>query len=283
MRMRIRKILNNNVVISHQEDTGEEIVVMGKGIAFQKAGGDIIEKDKIEKVFTLKDEREADIYEQMIKEISPALLDISEEIIIYGENILEKKLENNIHIALADHISFAVHRHKNGLVIKNHLLWEIKKLYKKEFKTGLWGLELIGKKLGMEMPEDEAGFIALHLINATMGEEMPNTVDITEMVQDILNLIKYILRIDYDDSSLSYERLVTHIRFFAQRIVGKKNSTNMETPFYGHMRDNYQQAFHAAERIKDYIQKNHDYTVGRDEIVYLCIHLQRLIDENKTK
>lgn len=281
--MRIKKILNNNVVISYQEDTKSEIVVMGRGIAFQKSNGDILENDKVEKIFTLKDESEGNIYEQMVKEISQTILTLSEDIISYGEKIMDTKFENNIHIALADHISFAIQRFKEGLLIKNHLLWEIKKLYKKEYETGKWGIDLIEKRIGVRMPEDEAGFIALHLINATMGEEMPNTLNITEMVQDILNLIKYSLRIDLDYSSLSYERLVAHIRFFAQRIIGKNKTVSIETPFYEHMMNSYPKAFSTAEKIKDYIQKNHDYIVSRDEVVYLCIHLQRLIDENKTK
>ncbi|MFB8736241.1 hypothetical protein ACEQPO_29125 [Bacillus sp. SL00103] len=31
----------------------------------------------------------------------------------------------------------------------------------------------------MHLPEDEAGFIAMHIVNAELNEEMPNVIQIT--------------------------------------------------------------------------------------------------------
>lgn len=45
-----KKILNNNVVITTDEND-KEIVVMGKGIALKKCIGDYIPKEMIDKVF----------------------------------------------------------------------------------------------------------------------------------------------------------------------------------------------------------------------------------------
>lgn len=279
--MRILKVLNNNVIISTSEETGKEVVVMGKGLAFGKSRGDLVEREKIEKIFTLKDQTEKGKFQQMIENIPQEILEVSESIISYSEKILGKELENNIHLALADHLAFAIQRFKNGYEIKNHLLWEIKKLYRKEFEIGLWAIKEIENKLAVKMPEDEAGFIALHLINATMGESMTNTIDITTMVQDILNLIKYSLKVEFNTQSLYYDRLITHLRFFAQRVISKKNSPLTETPFYNMMEENYPQAFSCALKIKEYVGKNYHYQLGKDEIVYLCLHLQRVIDEGK--
>jgi hypothetical protein len=51
--MKIKKILNNNAVIS-ENNQKEEIIITGKGIAFGKKAGDLIDKDKIEKNFYFK-------------------------------------------------------------------------------------------------------------------------------------------------------------------------------------------------------------------------------------
>ncbi|SET14860.1 BglG family transcription antiterminator LicT [Anaerobranca gottschalkii] len=279
--MRISKVLNNNVIISVSEETGQEVVVMGKGLAFGKSKGDLVEKDKIEKIFTLKDGSESSKFQQMLENIPQEVVEISEKIISYSEEKLGRQLENNIHLALADHLAFAINRFSKGYQIKNYLLWEIKKLYNKEFQIGLWALKLIEEKFNIQMPEDEAGFIALHIINATMGESMTNTIDITNMVQELLNLIKYYLKVELNTGSLYYDRLVTHIRFFAQRVISKKTASVSETPFYEMMRENYSQAFSCALKIKEYVEKNYDYLLGKDEIVYLCLHLQRVIDESK--
>ncbi len=48
--MRIFKILNNNAAVV-KDDTGQEQIVMGKGICFKKKTGEEISRDMVDKVF----------------------------------------------------------------------------------------------------------------------------------------------------------------------------------------------------------------------------------------
>jgi len=48
--MKIRKILNNNLVLARDEQ-GNEVIVKGRGIGFYKKRGDLIEESIIEKIF----------------------------------------------------------------------------------------------------------------------------------------------------------------------------------------------------------------------------------------
>lgn len=50
--MIITKVINNNVVSSHGEK-GIEVIVMGKGVGFQKKAKDKIEKSKFQEHFNL--------------------------------------------------------------------------------------------------------------------------------------------------------------------------------------------------------------------------------------
>ena len=50
--MNIKRIYNNNVVMV-EKDNGEEMIVLGKGLAFGKKVGETIEEEQIEKIFTL--------------------------------------------------------------------------------------------------------------------------------------------------------------------------------------------------------------------------------------
>lgn len=63
------------------------------------------------------------------------------------------------------------------------------------------------------------GHIALHLVNAELNEEMPNMVNITKIMNDILNIVKRHFRLEYDEESLAYYRFITHLKFFAQRLI----------------------------------------------------------------
>lgn len=57
------------------------------------------------------------------------------------------------------------------------------------------------------MTEDEAGYIAMHFVNAQQnGEEMSQTVKVTKMVEDILHIVEYHYQIKLDENSLNYTR-----------------------------------------------------------------------------
>ena len=62
----------------------------------------------------------------LIGEIPTEHLELSNEIIEYAEQQLALKFSDNIYITLTDHISFALRRFPEGIIVKNALLWEIK-------------------------------------------------------------------------------------------------------------------------------------------------------------
>jgi beta-glucoside operon transcriptional antiterminator len=99
---------------------------------------------------------------------------------------LGKKLNDSIYIHLTDHIHFAIERYKNNLPIKNGLLWETRQLYKDEYEIGLEALNMICEQFGVILPEDEAGFLALHIVNAELNEEMPVVKDMTKVMQEVI-------------------------------------------------------------------------------------------------
>lgn len=216
--MKIAKVINNNV-ISVVNEQGKELVVMGRGLAFQKKSGDDVDEARIEKVFTLDNKDVSEKFKTLLYDIPIECMEVSEEIISYAKLQLGKKLNDSIYVSLTDHINFAIQRNQKGLDIKNALLWETKRLYKDEFAIGKEALVMVKNKTGVSLPEDEAGFIALHIVNAELNEEMPNIINITKVMQEILSIVKYHFKIEFSEESLHYYRFVTHLKFFAQRFL----------------------------------------------------------------
>lgn len=169
--MKIAKVLNNNVV-TVLDASGKERVVMGRGIAFKKQPGDDVEDAQVEKVFALENKEGSQKLMSLLSEIPLEYVECTDEVIRYAETVLGEKLHDSIYISLTDHIHFAIDRHRQGLQIKNALLWEIKRMYRKEFSIGLKALQIIEERLGVLLPEDECAFIAMHLVNAQMNGEM---------------------------------------------------------------------------------------------------------------
>jgi beta-glucoside operon transcriptional antiterminator len=277
IKVKIEKILNNNVITTIDGKTGLEKVIMGRGIAFKKKIGEDVDQGQIEKVFLIENEKENLKFQRLINEIPMEYVKSSEKIISYAREKLDVEFDDHIYVALTDHLAFAIKRALAGIQIENNLLWEIQRIHKKEYEVGLWAIEFIEKELGVKLKEDEAGFIALHLINGAIGEIMPNTMDITTIIQDVLNIIKYHFIVEFDEDDLSYDRLITHLKYFAQRIISKKQLAEDEAPFLKLIKENYNDVYKCALKIKTYIESNYDYTISDGEIVYLSLHLQRVM------
>lgn len=273
--MKITKILNNNVVIS--KINGEERIVMGAGIAFGKKNGQAIEKDKIDKIFRMtSDEQERML--TLIKELDDDVLLISQEIIVEANKLYKEPLSESIYISLTDHINYAIKRHKEGTVINNPLLYEIKRLYPDEYKIGLFGIDRIAKHFNLDMPKDEAGFIAMHIVNANMNESISNVYEITKITQSIVNLVRYHFNLDVSEEELSYARFITHLKFFSQRLINSESLEEvMDISLLASLQRKYSESNRCVDKIGDFPKRNYNHDLSNDERVYLILHIARLL------
>lgn len=278
--MKIDKIINNNLVRTF-DSNGKEVLVMGCGLGFQKKIGDIVDQSKIEKIYSIENKNDSNKLMTLLSEIPLEYIQASNEIISYAKYSLGKKLNDNIYISLTDHISFAIDRYKKGLNFKNALLWEIKRFYNHEFLIGKESLSIIKKRLNVELPEDEAASIAMHIVNAQLNSrDMNETLDITKMIQNILNIVKFHFNIELDEYSLHYERFITHLKFFAQRMLSGKVMRSDDTNFCEMIKIQYKEAYLCTEKIGKYILKEFEHELSDEEMMYLTVHIQRIIKED---
>lgn len=280
--MKIAKILNNNVVTIIDENNNES-VVMGRGLGFKKHSGDLLDETLIERVFVMKSGELTSRLQELLSEIPMDVITTADKIILLAKDRLPGKLQNSVYISLTDHCHFAIERHKQGVDIRNVLLWEIKRLYPKEFAVGLEALDIIEQRLAVRLPEDEAGFIALHLVNAQLDSEMPEVLQITKIMQEILNIVKYQLSLDYNEQALSYHRFVTHLKFFAQRLIGKSTVFSDDESLHDVVKERYQLSYRCAEKIQVHIIKKYQYTLTKEELMFLTIHIERVRTEGQDK
>ncbi|MEC3608190.1 BglG family transcription antiterminator LicT [Bacillus glycinifermentans] len=276
--MKIAKVINNNVV-SVLDERDQELVVMGRGIAFQKKPGEMVDESRIEKIFRLDNKDISERFKTLLDEIPIEFMEMTEEIISLAKMRLGKKLNDSIYVSLTDHIHFAIERHKKGMDIKNALLWETKRLYKDEFAIGKEALLMIKNKTGIELPEDEAAFIALHIVNAELNEEMPNIVNITKVMQEILSIVKYHFHVDFDEESLHYYRFITHLKFFAQRLFSGSYMESKDDFLFDTVKNKYRDAYGCTNKIKQYIEKEYGCKLTSEELLYLTIHIERVVHQ----
>lgn len=274
--MRVVKILNNNAFIS--EVNGEEIIVMGKGVAFQKKINDEIMLDENMKIFSNSKSQMNEKMKNVILNIPESYLEITDIIVEMLKKDYNKELHDIIYVSLTEHIHSAVERLKNGIEIKNPLLNEIKSLYRDEYNIAVKGLDVIKEKLGVKFNKDEAGYITSHIINAQLDGGMNNTAEITRIVQKILNIIEFNLLIDIKEESPSYDRVITHLKFLSLRVLN--NTINDEDDeLFEIFKKKYPECYNCVNVIADYFIKEYNYELTKAERMYLIIYIQRLKKE----
>lgn len=276
-RMIIRKVLNNSTVMVCDENQTEHIV-FGKGIAFGKSKGDSIEVSSISKKFTLHDSKGEQLY-HLIERIPENCFQISQEIIEYTEAQLKKSLNDSIYFTLTDHIAFIIERYKQGFLPANPLKWEIQRYYKAEYKIAGKAVELINDEFDIQLNEDETASIAMHIVNAELDMHLHESMEMIELMNGIMQIIHYHIEFIQDENDLNYQRLITHLKFFVQRIINRKQH-EADNILFDIVTKNYPKAYEITEKIQIYITKKTNYVISKDELTYLTIHLQRLLERS---
>lgn len=273
--MKIRRILNNNAVIVLDKD-GEEIIIKGKGIAFKKVVGDELDESKIEKKFVLDNQETSRKYQDILVNIPNDCIDISEKAVdIIKENI-NKELSDRIYVTLTDHISNLVERLSMGIVFNNALLWDIKRLYKDEYLAGLKVVQLLRDKFDIKVGDDEASFIALHIVNAQMNVEFEEVFEITTMIEDIYEIVASDFGLSLDEESLDYNRFILHLRFFFDRVINKKSlGIEKSDKLLDIMKKEYPNHYACVRKIVDYVTIRYNEPV-EGEVLYLLLHVVKL-------
>ena len=273
--MKIEKILNNNAFISIDK-SGEEIVVMGRGIAFGKKQGNEVEISGGYKIFSNSDKELNQRLKNIVSDIPEEYMKITEQVVCMLEKEYDKKVNDIIYVSLTEHIHGAVERFKKGIQIKNPLLIDIKRLFRDEYEVSKQALEAIKEEFGIEFEEDEAGYIAQHIVNAQLDDDMSDIVNVTRIMQDILNIIKYSYKIDFNEESVYYYRFVTHLKFFAQRILNRLTYEDDNEDVFEVFKDKYNESYKCVLKIKEQIKQIYDYELSKDEQLYLMIHIERI-------
>ncbi|WP_252250504.1 BglG family transcription antiterminator LicT [Clostridium sp. ZBS13] len=277
--MQIVKVMNNSLILARDEND-KEIVVVGKGLGFKRKAGEELDTEKIEKIFVLKNETDTREYVKLIEETPSEYIEITNDIIGYANEKLGGKLNDQIFITLVDHISYALTRYEKNITIQNRLLWELKKFYPKEFEIGKYAVEYINNKLSVKLPEEEAGNIAFHVVNAQTDEaEMQNTMLTIRMLKDIFNIIQYNFGITIDKDSLNYSRFLTHLQFFVQRLLDDRMIESKENFIFEQMIKEYPKEVKCSRLIGDYVKKVLNKEISNEELLYLTIHIVRIVQK----
>jgi len=268
----IVKSYNNNIVSVKMN--GVERILFSKGIGFGKQSGDKIKAGtKVEKIFIIEDEDNLRNFKQVIENVDEEFLMLCEKMITFIGNELKEDLDERIHVALIDHLNFAVKRISNDEEIENPFLTEIKALYPKEYTLAQKVAQTLQDAKKLNIPEGEVGYIALHIHSARNCGKISSTLKSTYLINLIVEYVESQIEVQIDKTSLDYARFLTHLRFAIKRILLE---TSIKNDFIKEIKSRYKLSYKIAKGVSKLLIKQLEKNVEDDEIGYLAMHIERL-------
>lgn len=275
----VAKVLNNNVIIAEHPQYAE-VVVIGKGIGFNRKVRDRIKLSSVEKMFILRSQEEQEQYKQLVPQIDEKLIEVVQEIILHIMQQSREPLNEHIHIALTDHISFAIRRQEQKIPIHNPFLYETKEIYPEEYAMAEYAIGRINEAMHVSMPSDEIGFVALHIVSALSNRHITEVKQHSVLIGDLVNLVESSLDYRIPRDSLDYSRLVTHLRFVLERL--RRGETVREiSSLDGLMKREYPEMYSLSWKLTKIIEQRVRIPVYPAEVSYLTVHLQRLAQKKE--
>jgi transcriptional antiterminator len=275
LELKIDRVIGNNVLLAKDLSSGEELVLLGKGIGFASKYGDCIgvKDPRIEKRFRLDDRDQLRQYQSLIEDIEPEVLVISEKIIALMEVEFKKEVHNKVYLALPSHIQFAVYRLRNNMEIVNPFLYETKMCYPKEYDIAQKAANLMSEAFQIFIPEDEVGFLTFHVYSAVTNVSVGQLVKFTNLINEMIEMIEERKSIQIPKEGANYIRLITHLRFCIERIIQMQVVNN---PFLEEMKKNYKDEYRLALELSHVMKEHLRMEIPEDEIGYMVMHLYRL-------
>ncbi|MGM9937428.1 MAG: BglG family transcription antiterminator LicT [Candidatus Ornithomonoglobus sp.] len=276
--MKIIKTINNNTVCVVGKN-GKEQIVSGKGIGFGKKSGDYVDPKQIQKTYFITSSSLQNRLIELMSEIPYEYIKFTNDMVSYINEKIPSRLNDSLLITLSDHISFAIERKKRGIEFTNPLMDSIRECYPLELELGMYCVEQLRERLGISLIPDEAGFIAMHIVNAQLDTKMSDVYDITKMLNGCIEIVEYFYSKKLDRSRVTFERFMVHLKYLAQRLLENKPVPQIlsnDRSFVEMIKNSCANHYKCAECIQEYILKTHNKTISEDELITLTIHLKKI-------
>jgi len=273
--LKIDRIVGNNVILTSHAITNKEYVLFGKGLGFTSKGNQCIHMNdpQIERRYRLDEEQPSSQFQALIENIDPQVIHISEQIIDKVKERLGTPVQPKVYFALPNHIQFVIYRFKNEMDIINPFLSETRLSFPQEFEIATEAVDMINQHFQLQIPDDEIGFLTLHIHTCTETVSVGQLVKIRGLLNQIVDNIEERIGFQIPRTSTDYVRLITHLRGALERIIEGQHIVN---PFTTEIKTLHSNIYEIAVELAAMISEELEVTVSEDEIGYMAIHLYRL-------
>jgi beta-glucoside operon transcriptional antiterminator len=275
----VLRVFNNNVVLARAADRGE-VILTGRGLGFQAKPGQQVDEAKVVRVFVPEDGRNADNFGALVAAIPPEHLALADQALDIARGGLHGPLNSTTVVALADHLSFAIKRLRQGLNIEYPLRAEVAHLYPDELRMAQQIVDFANARLEESLPRDEAVAVALHLVNAGFASgDLSYTYQMTGVFAQLFEVLEQAYGRSFDRETVNAARFITHLRYFFVRAHTGRQLAEGATGLGSAIREAYPEAFGTALKLQAVLELRLGQPLTDDEVTYLTLHVARMADD----
>jgi beta-glucoside operon transcriptional antiterminator len=272
----VLKKINNNVAIGI-DGNDHEVILFGKGIGFPQTPYELTDLSKIERTFYDIDHR----YYAALSEIPEDVFMQVSRLLEVAKTKLKGELNPNLTFVLSDHINFAIERSKKGMEVGVPYSYEMEYQYPEIMKVAKWFVTQVNQRMGVELKENEATSVAIHLLNAMDRTQRPQGSQdegerLSRMIKIITHIVEEYFQIQVDTSSFAYYRFKNHLKFFVQRKAKGEEFTEENNELHEKFKEEYPEIAECVAHIDDYLMEEFGERCPQEELLYLMIHVNQL-------
>ena len=273
--MLVTKKINNNVAVC-VDGNGRELVAFGKGIGFPPMPYELTDMDLIERTFY-------DIsayYLDMMKTLPGDVVEFTAELVDTARSTLPYPLTPNLLLTLADHITFAIKRVKEGIYIKMPLAYDLEQTYPQEMALARQTVETVRSRFKVPLHRDEAFGIAMAFVNGRVyaGDEADVKAQAgdQEVLDRITEIVEREMGVTIDREGFNYARYATHVRYLLGRLRAGRGIDSINADIYVDLREEYTKTAACVDQIVSYLEESFRVRVTGEEQLYLLLHVNRV-------
>lgn len=275
---KIIKSFNNNVILCIEESKNKEYILIGNGIGFKATINSIFkDTDKVEKIFVINEDRYKNI-EELYNSINPTYIGVATESLSIVDNSINVDMNNKSHMALLDHLVFAIERYYDNIYLENQFKAELKTLYEYEWDLAKDIVDFINKALGINLTEDEVAFVTMHINGILNKTKAVDSAKQAIIIKESIDFLEKELDISICKNSIYYNRLIIHLRLAINRAIKGISEENM---LLDHIKEKLKNSYNISETLCNYLNRNHNIKLNENEIGFITLHVDRLITKTK--
>jgi mannitol operon transcriptional antiterminator len=222
---------------------------------------------------------EVDTRERLLNLIEKDTIRKLEALIFEVEEALGYRLVDNAYIGLLVHLTLAIQRiRKNDKISMDKVYLDELRKYE-EFKIAVDLAKKISKTFNIDIPEEEIGYITMHLRGSKGFENKNGDQELEELAVKMLEIAEAETGRLIDYSRQSIVGLVNHLGPAINRLKMKMDIRN---PLLSEIKEHYSDLYKLAAKCVVPIEKQLRIKMPDSEIAYIAMHLGATLEKRNS-